>query len=103
MVDGGVTFEPHIGIDLGTTNSCVALFNPDTQSVEVLMNAVGKTITPSWVATPNGGNKIVGEAAANQPDYYHEVKRVIGKSFAEIKQDANANLIRHLPYLLVEG
>ena len=85
MVDGGVTFEPHIGIDLGTTNSCVALFNPDTQSVEVLTNEAGKTTTPSWVAMPIGGNKvIVGEAAASQPDYYHEVKRVIGRSFAEI-------------------
>ena len=50
MVSLSVEFEPHIGIDLGTTNSCVALFNPETQSVEVLTNSIGKTITPSWVA-----------------------------------------------------
>ena len=62
-----VNFEPVIGIDLGTTNSCVALFNPETQSVEVLTNSLGKTVTPSWVAPSSEPDHryIVGEAAAS--------------------------------------
>ena len=103
MVQAGVNFEPHIGIDLGTTNSCVALWNPETQQVEILTNEVGKTITPSWVAPreePNAGY-IVGEAAANRPDYYCEVKRVIGQTYEDIQKDKG--LLRHLPYELVKA
>lgn len=94
-----------IGIDLGTTNSCVALFNPETQSVEVLTNALGKTITPSWVAPagdgPNDASYIVGEAAASRPDYYYEVKRVIGQPYDYMIKDGS--LLRHLPYELIKA
>ena len=99
-----VNFDPVIGIDLGTTNSCVALFNPETQSVEVLKNAAGKTFTPSWVAHagvgPNDGY-IVGEAAASMPDYYFEIKRIIGQTYDHVMKDRS--MISHLPYELVKG
>jgi len=41
---------PVIGIDLGTTNSCVGLFLPENNSVEVLTNEIGEQTTPSWVS-----------------------------------------------------
>lgn len=90
-----VDFEPHIGIDLGTTNSCVALFNPDTQQVEVLNNSLGKPVTPSWVALEEL-SCVVGEAALNHKDYYYEVKRIIGQKIKDVKKDKT--LLRHLPY-----
>ena len=83
MVD--LNLPPVIGIDLGTTNSCVGLFRPESQSVEILSNSLGKKTTPSWVAlSPGDNNVVVGEAAASHSDYYYEVKRIIGRSFQEV-------------------
>lgn len=59
-----VDFEPYIGIDIGTTKSCVALFNPGTQQVEVLKNSLGSSVTPSWVALQDD-YCVIGEAAMN--------------------------------------
>jgi len=53
-----------IGIDLGTTNSCVALMEGD--SPKVLTNAEGSRTTPSIVAYTQDGERIVGEAARRQ-------------------------------------
>ena len=41
--------ENALGIDLGTTNSCVGIYRADTQQIEIVANKLGKNTTPSWV------------------------------------------------------
>ena len=63
--DGAGTPEVVIGIDLGTTFSCVAAWNEATGAVEVLDNMQGKRTTPSFVSfTPTG--RVVGQPAKDQ-------------------------------------
>ena len=68
-----------IGIDLGTTNSCVAIY--DGGEAKVIANAEGSRTTPSVVAFKNG-EIIVGQAAKNQmvtnPDTISSIKRLMG-------------------------
>jgi len=91
-----------IGIDLGTTNSCVAVFYVDRQVIEILPNAAGSNITPSWVAYEKGVNHaIVGKAAATRENYYHHTKRVIGQSYSEITK--NQAMVNSLPFSLRQG
>ncbi len=73
-----------IGIDLGTTNSCVALF--DNGEPQVVANAEGSRTTPSIVAFTPAGEKLVGQIAKRQavtnPDQtVFAVKRLIGRKF----------------------
>ena len=73
-----------IGIDLGTTNSCVALY--DNGDPQVITNAEGARTTPSMVAFSNSGEKLVGQIAKRQavtnPDStIYAVKRLIGRKF----------------------
>ena len=92
-------YEPCIGIDLGTTNTCVSLWNFDNMSYEVLINASGKSITPSWIAYGETGEEItVGELARYKSNLCYDVKRVIGKTFPEISKDKS--LQRMLPFTL---
>ena len=76
-----------IGIDLGTTNSCVSIF--DGGEAKVIANAEGSRTTPSVVAFKNG-EIIVGQAAKNQmvtnPNTVSSIKRHMGTSY---KQDVN--------------
>ena len=68
-----------IGIDLGTTNSCVSIF--EGGEAKVIANAEGSRTTPSVVAFKNG-EIIVGQAAKNQmvtnPDTISSIKRLMG-------------------------
>ena len=83
-----VNFEPCIGIDLGTTNTCVALWNPENQAVEILVGSDGKRFFPSWVAYGDDGSHItVGGAAHTKENIFYDIKRVIGQSFADLKKD----------------
>ncbi|MGI9591769.1 MAG: molecular chaperone DnaK, partial [Myxococcota bacterium] len=71
-----------IGIDLGTTNSCVAVF--DAGESQVVANAEGSRTTPSIVAFTPGGEKLVGQIARRQavtnPEHtIYAVKRLIGR------------------------
>ena len=75
--------EPVIGIDLGTTNSCVGIWNPQTESVEILPNSLGKNTTPSWIGFNEAGKIFVGERARNQTTFIFDAKRMIGKSFQD--------------------
>ena len=70
-----------IGIDLGTTNSCVGFFNDDTGEVEIVPNSQGKRITPSWIGFNRDGRVVVGESAQNQEIWIYDAKRMIGRKF----------------------
>ena len=71
----------HVGIDLGTSNSAVALFDGDT--VSVVSNAAGETLTPSVVRIDARGDRTVGRRAASGREGYPastrgEWKRLMG-------------------------
>jgi len=91
---------PVIGIDLGTTYSCVGIFK--NGRVEIIPNELGNRITPSFVAFTDE-ERLVGESAKNQASINPErsiyvVKRLIGRKFEdkEVQRD-----IKWLPYSVV--
>ncbi|MDZ7667794.1 MAG: molecular chaperone DnaK [Desulfotignum sp.] len=90
-----------IGIDLGTTNSCVAIMEAGGEA-KIITNAEGGRTTPSIVAITESGERIVGQAAKRQAITNPEntvfgVKRLIGRKFnsKEVQTD-----IPNLPYLI---
>ena len=92
-----------IGIDLGTTNSCVALM--EGGEPKVLTNAEGARTTPSMVAFTNSGERLVGQVAKRQaitnPDKtVFAIKRLIGRRFdaPEVKK-----ALKNSPFSIVEG
>lgn len=90
-----------LGIDLGTTNSCMAVMEAG-KSV-VLENSEGSRTTPSIVAFSKNGERLVGQAAkrqavTNSKNTIFSVKRLIGRKFSEVKEE-----IQRLPYTVVEG
>jgi molecular chaperone DnaK len=89
-----------IGIDLGTTNSCVAVM--EGKEPVVIANSEGKRTTPSIVGFVKDGERKIGDPAKRQavtnPDKtIYSIKRFMGRSFDEIK-----NEIRKVPYKLVK-
>jgi len=92
---------PVIGIDLGTTYSCVGIFK--NGRVEIIPNEMGNRITPSQVAFTDD-EKLVGESAKNQASQnplrtVYVVKRLIGRNFAdkEVQRD-----LKYLSYKVVD-
>ena len=90
-----------IGIDLGTTNSCMAVLEAG-ESV-VISNSEGARTTPSIVAFTKNGDILVGQAAkrqavTNPKNTIFSAKRLIGRKFSEVKAIASK-----LPYKVVEG
>ncbi|CAI0453825.1 unnamed protein product [Linum tenue] len=95
-----------IGIDLGTTFSCVAVARKG-RAVEIIANDQGNRTTPSYVAfspAAAGSERLIGEAAKNQATLnlrgtIFDVKRLIGKKFddPEVQRD-----LKYLPYPVVE-
>ncbi len=84
-----------IGIDLGTTNSCVGVWENDR--VIIIPNELGKNTTPSWVAFTDK-DRLVGESARNQvvvnpSNTLFDVKRIIGKRYTDedLLDDINNN------------
>ena len=82
-----------IGIDLGTTYSCVAVWK--NGRVEICPNEQGNRITPSQVAWTSDGQRLVGDAAKNQAssnptNTVFDVKRLIGRKFTDptVQRDA---------------
>jgi molecular chaperone DnaK len=92
-----------IGIDLGTTNSCVAVMEGGTP--KVIVNAEGSNTTPSVVAFNENGERLIGVQAARQaitnPTHtYYAVKRLIGRSFDDPITKKDADLV---PYKIVRA
>jgi hypothetical protein len=75
---------PAIGIDLGTTYSCVAVWRPLHQRVEVIANDQGSRTTPSCVAFTESW-RLVGDAAMNQADM-NPVNTVFGECSSSFKR-----------------
>mmetsp|Transcript_2729 Transcript_2729/g.3687 ORF Transcript_2729/g.3687 Transcript_2729/m.3687 type:complete len:667 (+) Transcript_2729:313-2313(+) len=91
-----------IGIDLGTTYSCVGIFK--NGKVEIIANDQGNRITPSYVSWTAEGERLIGDAAKNQATIRPEstvfdVKRLIGRNYKDQTVQADKKL---LPFKLVE-
>jgi molecular chaperone DnaK len=90
-----------LGIDLGTTNSCMAIM--EGGEPVVIPNAEGARTTPSVVAFTKTGERVVGQAAkrqavTNPKNTIFSAKRLIGRKFSEISEEA-----KNLPYKVVAG
>ncbi len=90
-----------LGIDLGTTNSCMAVM--EGGEPVVIPNAEGARTTPSIVAFTKTGERIVGQAAKRQAvtnprNTIFSAKRLIGRKFTEVSEEA-----KNLPYKVVAG
>ena len=92
-----------IGIDLGTTNSCVAVM--EGKDVRVIDNSEGARTTPSMVAITEGGERLVGQAAkrqavTNPSNTLYAVKRLIGRRYDDPLVAKDKGLV---PYGIVRG
>jgi molecular chaperone DnaK len=92
-----------IGIDLGTTNSCVAVM--EGASPKVIENAEGARTTPSIVAFTKDGERLVGQAAKRQaitnPEYtYFAIKRLIGRKFEDPMTQKDMGMV---PYKIIKA
>ena len=90
-----------LGIDLGTTNSCMAVI--DGGEPAVLENSEGKRTTPSVVAFTKTGDRLVGEAAkrqavTNSRNTIYSIKRFMGRKFDEVQEE-----IKRVPYKVVRA
>lgn len=90
-----------LGIDLGTTNSCMSIM--ESGEPVVIPNAEGARTTPSVVAFTKTGERVVGQAAkrqavTNPKNTVFSAKRLIGRKFTEISEEA-----KNLPYKVVAG
>ena len=92
-----------IGIDLGTTNSCVAIM--EGKDVRVIENAEGARTTPSMVAFTESGERLVGQSAkrqavTNPTNTLYAIKRLIGRRFEDPMVAKDKGLV---PYAIIRG
>ena len=92
-----------IGIDLGTTNSCVAIM--EGSQPKVIENAEGARTTPSIVAFTKDGERLVGQAAKRQavtnPEFtYFAIKRLIGRKFEDPMTQKDIGMV---PYKIIKA
>src|SRR5271155_3402435 len=92
-----------IGIDLGTTNSCVAVM--EGRNAKVIENSEGMRTTPSMVAFTESGERLVGQAAkrqavTNPENTFFAIKRLIGRRFTDPMVKKDIDLV---PYKIISG
>ncbi|TLD25096.1 hypothetical protein PspLS_05742 [Pyricularia sp. CBS 133598] len=92
---------PAVGIDLGTTYSCVGIFRDDR--IEIIANDQGNRTTPSFVAFTDT-ERLIGDAAKNQVamnphNTVFDAKRLIGRKFSDAEVQAD---MKHFPFKVVE-
>jgi molecular chaperone DnaK len=92
-----------IGIDLGTTNSCVAIM--EGKSAKVIENAEGSRTTPSMIAFTESGERLIGQpakrqAVTNPENTLFAIKRLIGRSFADPATKKDMGMV---PYRIVKA
>src|SRR6202789_2179378 len=92
-----------IGIDLGTTNSCVAIM--EGKDVRVIENSEGARTTPSMVAFSDSGERLVGQSAKRQPvtnptNTLYAIKRLIGRRYDDPMVGKDKGLV---PYNIVRA
>ncbi|MFZ2007838.1 MAG: molecular chaperone DnaK [Stellaceae bacterium] len=92
-----------IGIDLGTTNSCVAVM--EGKSAKVIENSEGARTTPSMVAFTESGERLVGQSAkrqavTNPENTFFAIKRLIGRRFTDPMVAKDIDLV---PYKIITG
>src|SRR5262252_11037801 len=90
-----------IGIDLGTTNSCMSVM--EGGEPVVLENSEGRRVTPSVVAFSRTGERLVGDAAkrqavTNSRNTIYSIKRFMGRKFSEVEEER-----KRVPYKVVSG
>ncbi|MDZ5761034.1 molecular chaperone DnaK [Lyticum sinuosum] len=94
-----------IGIDLGTTNSCVAIMESKNSAPKVIENSEGRRTTPSIVAMTESGEILVGDPAKRQAVVNHQntlfaIKRLIGRNYND---NAIKSIKEHVPYKIVSA
>ncbi|NIZ00676.1 molecular chaperone DnaK [Thalassospira lucentensis] len=92
-----------IGIDLGTTNSCVAVM--DGKEGRVIENSEGARTTPSMVAFTDDGERLVGQpakrqAVTNPENTLFAIKRLIGRRYSDAEVEKDKDLV---PYKIISG
>src|SRR5574339_130441 len=90
-----------LGIDLGTTNSCMAIMEGGEPLV--LENSEGKRTTPSVVAFTKSGERLVGQAAkrqavTNPKNTVYSIKRFMGRKYDEVSEES-----KRVPYKVVRA
>ena len=93
--------SPAIGIDLGTTYSCVGIFRDDR--IEIIANDQGNRTTPSFVAFTDT-ERLIGDSAKNQVamnpiNTVFDAKRLIGRKFADAEVQAD---MKHFPFKVID-
>src|SRR5512135_2041821 len=88
-----------LGVDLGTTNSCMAVI--EGGEPVVLENSEGRRVTPSVVAFTKSGERLVGDAAkrqavTNSRNTVYSIKRFMGRKYDEVQEE-----IKRVPYKVI--
>src|SRR5256886_17155807 len=99
--DESIFMAKVLGIDLGTTNSCMAVMEGGEPLV--LENSEGRRITPSVVAFTKSGERLVGDAAkrqaiTNSKNTVYSIKRFMCRKFTEVEEER-----KRVPYKVVAG
>jgi len=94
-----------IGVDLGTTNSCVSVVEMEGQDPKIIENAEGARTTPSVVAFTDDGQKLVGmparrQAVTNPKSTFYATKRLIGRRYGD---EATKKDMKTLSFKIIDG